>query len=70
MPKCWVDLSYNSRAQLSFIETEHFLDQNQDQPLVWIGPNKYIDENLALNFSDGSEVCSFKTRKSHGLSLS
>ena len=31
---------------------------------------KYIDENLALNFSDGSEVGSFKTRKSHGLSSS
>ena len=47
-----------------------FLDQNQEKPLIWIGPNKYIDENLALNFSDGSEVWSFKTKKSHGLSLS
>ena len=65
-----VELSYNSRAELSFIETEYFLDQNQKQPLVWIGPNKYIDENLALNFSDCSEAWSFKTRKSHGLSLS
>ena len=64
-----VELSYNSRAELSFIETEHFLDQNQEHPLVCIGPNKYIDENLSLNFSDGSEVWSFKIRKSHALFL-
>ena len=64
--KCPIsELSYNSRAELSFIETEHFLDQNQEH----IGPNKYIDENLSLNFSDGSEVWSFKIRKSHALFL-
>ena len=33
-------------------------------------PKKLIDDDLALNFSDGSEVWSFKTRKNRRLHLS